>query len=117
MDSNPLRDKSKAFALNCIYLCRELAESRREYILSRQLLRSGTSIGANIREGLFAQSKADFIAKLSIALKEAAESQYWIELLHESEYIDSDEFDAMNTDCSELLKLLTSILKSSRASL
>ena len=117
MDSNQLRDKSKAFALKCICLCRELADMRKEYIMSKQLFRSATSIGANIREGLYAQSKADFISKLSISLKEAAESQYWLELLFESNYMDSQEFDCYNEDCEELLRLLTSILKTSRSSI
>lgn len=117
MNSNPLRDKSKANALKCICLCRELAEIRKEYIMSKQLFRSATSVGANIREGIYAQSKADFISKLSIALKEAAETQYWLELLFESNYMDSNKFDCYNEDCEELIRLLTSILKTSRSTI
>ncbi len=114
MNSNPLRDKSKEFALRCISLCNGLAQQRREYVISNQLFKSGTSIGANIREGIYAQSKADFISKLNISLKEAAESQYWLELLHESGYIDTECFTSHNRDCEELIKLLTSIIKSAK---
>ena len=84
--SSPLQDKSKAFALSIIHLCNEIRASRRETVLTNQLLRSATSVGANIREAFYAHSRADFIAKLQISLKECAESEYWLELLIESGY-------------------------------
>ena len=111
MKENIIADKSKQFALRIIKLYRYLCDEKKEYILSKQRLRSGTSIGANIREALQGQSKADFYAKLSISLKEASESEYWLELLHESGYIDDRSFESIDSDCVELLKLLTSILK------
>ncbi len=111
MKENIIADKSKQFALRIIKLYRYLCDEKKEYILSKQRLRSGTSIGANIREALQGQSKADFYAKLSISLKEASESEYWLELLHESGYIDDRSFENIYSDCVELLKLLTSILK------
>ena len=111
MKENIIADKSKQFALRIIKLYRYLCDEKEEYILSKQLLRSGTSIGANIREALQGQSKSDFYAKLSISLKEASETEYWLELLHESGYIDDRSFESIYSDCVELLKLLTSILK------
>ncbi len=88
-----------------------MREEKLEYVLSKQLLRTGTSIGANIKEGLYAQSRADFLAKFSIAKKEAAESEYWLELLEASEIITSKEASSMLNDCRELIKLLVSICK------
>ena len=111
MKENIIADKSKQFALRIIKLYRYLCDEKEEYILSKQLLRSGTSIGANIREALQGQSKSDFYAKLSISLKEASETEYWLELLHESGYIDDRSFESIYSDYVELLKLLTSILK------
>ena len=111
---NAIRDKSKAFAIRIVKLYQYLSGTKREYILSKQLLRSGTSIGANVYEALHGQSKADFIAKLSISLKEASETGYWLEILSETGYIESREYESMKTDCDELMKILTSILKSSR---
>ncbi len=114
---NVVMDKSKAFALRIIDLYKYLTISapQKEFILSKQILRSGTSIGANIRESRRAQSSKDFINKLYIALKEADETQYWLELLYSGEYIDKEEFTSMNNDCEELLKLLTTIIKTSQA--
>ena len=100
--------KAKAFALRVVRLYKFLAEERKEFVMSKQVLRSGTSIGANLTESTYAQSKADFVSKSSIALKEAAETEYWLELLHESEYIDDNAFKSISNDCSELIKLLTS---------
>ena len=91
-----------------------LSEQKREKVLSKQLLRSGTSIGANIREGLEGQSKKDFIAKLSISLKEATETEYWLELLVETEYIDKEQAEKLLSDIREIIKMLNSILKTSR---
>jgi four helix bundle protein len=85
--------------------------------MSKQILRSGTSIGANVKESIYAQSKLDFISKLSIALKESSETEYWLELLHQTGYITSNQFESIHNDCVELIeliKLLTSIVKSSK---
>jgi four helix bundle protein len=111
----PLREKSFAFALRVVKLAQHLHEERREYALSKQLLRSGTAVGALVREAEQAESRADFIHKLAIALKEANESQYWLELLYKSDYIDETGYQSINQDCTELLKLLTAIIKTSKA--
>ncbi len=108
---NSILIKSKQFALRIIRLYKYLCDRKKEFVLSKQILRSGTSIGANAKEASVAQSKADFYAKLSISLKEAAETEYWLEILHESEYIDDKQFESINGDCTEILKILTSILK------
>lgn len=91
-----------------------LTAEKKEFLLSKQCLRSGTSIGANIAEGLNGQSTSDFIAKLYISLKEANETNYWLELLYETDYIDKKTFDSISNDCLELIKLLTSIIKSTK---
>jgi four helix bundle protein len=104
---NVLRTKSYAFAIRSVKLYKFLADERREYVLSKQALRAGTSIGANIAEGSQAQSKSDFIHKLSISLKEAFETQYWLELLRDCEYLKPDQAESMLTDCSELQRILT----------
>lgn len=96
---------------------RHLCEEKREYVLSKQLLRSGTAIGALVREAEQAESKPDFIHKLSIALKEANESEYWIELLHQSGFIDEKGFKSLVADLKQLLKLLTAIIKKTKQSL
>ena len=111
---NVIAEKSKAFALRIIRLARFLREEKHEYVLYRQILRSGTSIGANIREAARGQSRADFYTKLTIALKEADETAYWLELLHESGYIRKDAFESMYQDCQELIRLLTAITKTLR---
>jgi len=110
---NIIVDKSKAFALRIIRLYKFLCE-KNEYILSKQLLRSGTSIGANVKEAIRGQSKADFYAKLNISLKEASETEYWLELLHESEFIDKPAFESIYADCQELIKILVSITKNQK---
>lgn len=111
MKRSILKDKSKEFALRVIRLYKYLCEEKKEYILSKQLLRSGTSIGANIAEAFYGQSEADFVSKLSIAQKEAGETMYWLELLHESEYLKQNEYDSIYSDSEELIKLLTSSIK------
>lgn len=108
---NIVSDKSYAFALRIINAYQYLSEIKKEFVLSKQLLRSGTAIGALIREAKYAQSNADFIHKLSIAIKEASETEYWLMLLKDSEYIDNKMFESIVADCRELLKLLTSIIK------
>lgn len=109
--------RSFAFALDIIKTNRFLLETRREFVLSKQLLRSGTAIGALIREAEYAQSKADFIHKMSIVLKEANETEYWIMLLRESNYINGEQYDLLINDCQSILKLLISIVKTTKASL
>ena len=111
MKHSILKDKSKAFALRVIRLYKYLCEEGKEYILSKQLLRSGTSIGANIAEAFYGQSEADFVSKLSIAQKETGETMYWLELLHESEYLKRNEYDSIYSDAEELIRLLTSSIK------
>jgi len=111
LSSNIIASKSKTFALRCIRLRTYLCEEKHEYELSKQLLRSGTSIGANVKEAIRGQSKPDFGAKMNIALKEASESEYWIELLQEADFITKEQGDSLLTDCRELIKLLMSIVK------
>lgn len=114
MEGNVIADKSKAFALRDIKLYRYLCNEKSEYILSKQLLRSGTSIGANVKEAMNGQSKADFYAKMYIAYKEANESEYWLELLYESGYIEQQAFESIYSDCKELIKILASITKTQK---
>lgn len=114
MKENVIAEKSKAFALRIIKLYRYLCEDKKEYILSKQLLRSGTSIGANVKEAIRGQSKPDFYAKMNISLKEASETEYWLELLHESDYIDDNGFESIYSDCQEIVKILVSITKTQR---
>ena len=110
---NIVKEKSFDFAIDIVNLYKELAV-RKEFVMSRQLLKSGTSIGANVREAEFAQSKADFTHKMSISLKEANESCYWLELLHKTKFISDVTFDKMNSKAIEVLKILVTIVKSSK---
>ncbi|MDE5555949.1 MAG: four helix bundle protein [Muribaculaceae bacterium] len=103
--------ETKAFAIRCIRLYQHLSEDKKEFVLSKQLLRSGTSVGANVREALRGQSKADFGSKMNIALKEICESEYWLELLYETDYITKEGFESMMDDCKQLIKILTAIVK------
>ena len=116
MKKSVVREKSFAFALRIVKMSQYLQEQKREYVLSKQLLRSGTAIGALVREADQAESRADFIHKLAIALKEANESEYWIELLTQSGYIDKKSSISILADLTELLKLLTAIIKTTKAS-
>ena len=106
---NIIVSKSYAFALSAIQLYKQLIE-KKEYVLSKQILRSGTSIGANIHEGVSGESKKDFIHKLGISVKEARETLYWLNLLKDSEYINHDEFTKLSNSCNELIKILNSII-------
>lgn len=112
-ENNVIVDKSKLFAIRIIKLYKYLCDEKREYVLSKQLLRSGTSIGANVKEAIRGQSKSDFASKMNIGLKEASESEYWLELLFESVYLSKSQFESIMNDCIELIKLLTSIVKTS----
>jgi four helix bundle protein len=114
MKKNIIKEKTFAFALRVVKLHRFLNKKKREYILSKQLLRSGTAVGALVRESEQAESKADFIHKMAIALKEANETDYWIELLFQSKIINQKEYESIKPDAVELIKLLTSIIKTSK---
>ena len=111
---NIVKEKSYAFALKIIKTYKLLNFEQKEFVLSKQVLRSGTSIGALIKEAEHAQSKADFINKMNIALKEANETEYWLMLLKDSDYIDTKNYITIYNDCSELIKLLASIVKTSK---
>jgi len=111
---NIIKDKSYAFALRIVKLYKYLVKDHKEYVLSKQLLRSGTSVGALVRESEYAQSKSDFIHKLSIALKEANETEYWLMLLNDADYLNDKMYQSIKPDIIELLKLLTAIINTSK---
>lgn len=102
--------KSFAFAVRVVKMVQYLRDAKSEYVLSKQVIRSGTAIGALVREAEFAQSDADFISKLSIALKEGNETGYWLQLLHETEYLDEEAYKSISADCSELMAILISTI-------
>jgi four helix bundle protein len=114
MKENVVMNKSYAFALRIIKLYKQLTTEEKEYVLSKQVLRSGTAIGALIKEAEHAQSKADFINKMNIALKEANETEYWLMLLKDSGYQLDKNFTSIHTEISELIKILASIVKTSK---
>jgi four helix bundle protein len=114
MSDSPVKDKSYKFAIRIVKAYKHLADVKREFVLSRQMLRSGTAIGANVRKANQAESRNEFIHKMCVALEEASETDYWLELLHETQFLEQKEFDSLHADCEELLKLLTSIVKSSK---
>ncbi len=116
-NENIILHKSKAFAIRIIKLFQFLQDNQKEYHLSKQLIRSGTSIGANVREAVRGFSKSDFLYKMNISLKEANETAYWLELLYETDYITEQAFTSIYHDCDELIKLLTAIVKTSRESI
>ena len=111
---NMIQNKSFRFALRIVKLCRYLQSEQKEFILSKQLLRCGTSIGANVAASEHAQSRADFSSKLNIALKEAAETDYWLRLLHEADILNDQQFYSIYTDCQEIERLLASIVKTTK---
>jgi four helix bundle protein len=113
-NQNRVQTLSKSFALRIISLYRHLVSIKREFVLSKQVLRSGTSVGANIKEAQFAQSKADFIAKIYIALKEAGETEYWLDLLYESRYLEAKEYESIITPCRIIIRILNAITKTVR---
>ena len=114
MKPNAVRDKSFAFASRIVKVYKHLQVEQREYVLSKQLLRSGTSIGANVEEALAGVSKADFQHKLSISAKEARETSYWLRLLYDNDYLSPAAFESLHAECTELLKIINSILLTSR---
>lgn len=111
---NIVSEKSLAFAIRIVRLYQHLVQEKNEYVLSKQILKSGTSVGANIREALRGQSRKDFATKMNISLKEINETEYWLELLHATDYITDMEFQSIFADCNELIRLLTSIVKTTR---
>lgn len=114
MKDNVIVDKSKAFALRIIKLYKYLCEEKKEFVMSKQVLRSGTSVGANVKEAIRGQSKSDFYAKMNIALKEISETEYWLELLHDSGYIESKNYESIYEDCQTIIKILVSITKTQK---
>ncbi len=111
---NMILNDSKSFAIRIIKLYNYLKEIKQEFVLSKQLLRCGTSIGANVRESIYGQSKSDFISKLSIALKEANETGYWLELLHETNYLDNKQFESIYDDCEKIKASLINIINTTK---
>ena len=112
---NPLKDKSYQFSIRIVKLTQYLQKEKKELVLSKQLLRSGTAIGALIREAEFGQSKADFTSKMSIALKEANETDYWSSLLKDTDYLTQDQFESLQADCKELIAMLVATVKTSKS--
>ena len=115
MENNVLIEKSIDFAARILKLGKYLMETKKEYTISKQILRSGTSIGANINEANYGQSKLDFISKLHIALKETAETEYWLKLLVKAELLTAEEGESMLNDCLEIKKILVSSIKTAKA--
>ena len=111
MGNSIIQQKSRDFAIRIIGCYKFLTEQKNEFIMSKQLLRCGTSIGANTRESKNAQSRMDFLNKLNIALKETDETEYWLDLLHETKYLDDQQYTSLNDDCIELIKILTASIK------
>lgn len=109
--ANAIQEKSRDFAIRVINCYKYLTEEKKEFVMAKQLLRCGTSIGANCRESKNAQSRGDFQSKLSIALKEADETEYWLDILHATDYLDDKMYTSLNDDCVELIKMLTAIIK------
>ena len=114
MKNNIIVEKTMNFAVRIVNLYKYLIKEKGEFVMSKQLLRSGTSVGANVREATEGQSKADFVNKMNIALKEAVETEYWLELLHKTKYLTEKQYTGINADCSEIAKILTSIVKNSK---
>jgi len=114
MRENVIKTKSFAFAVRIVNVYKFLISEKKEFVMSKQLLKSGTAVGALYREAEQAESKLDFIHKMGIAQKECNETIYWLELLHATEYLDEIQFNSINSDAIELMKLITSIIKSSK---
>ena len=115
MKENLVQQKSYAFAVRIVRVFRYLAQKKKEYVLSRQLLRCGTSIGANVEEAIGAQSRADFIARITIAYKEARETSYWLRLLKDTNYLTAAQFDIVHAEAEELCRIIAAIQKSTKA--
>lgn len=117
MGKNVIKEKTLAFGKRIVRLCIYLQKTKKEYVLSKQLLRSGTAPGALVRESEHAESKKDFIHKMSIGLKEANETEYWLELIKEGSYLSQEEFMSIQHDCLEIISIFVAIIKSSKAKL
>lgn len=111
---NVLIELSKQFAVNVIYVCKRIQEQQQEKILTTQLIRSGTSVGANIHEGNYASSRLDFVNKFQIALKECYETDYWLDIMQRTDYLSQDEYESLRNECSKIRKLLTSSIKTAK---
>ena len=114
-EDNPIQKKSYAFALRIVKLYRFLCEEKKEFVLSKQIVRSGTSVGPNVEEAIGGQSRKDFLSKMSIAYKEARETHYWLRLLRDSDILDAKHAESLIEDCEELLKLSGSIIRTTKA--
>ena len=117
MSNSIMLDKAKALAISIVKMCRSIKETKRESVLTNQLLRAGTSIGANIHESKYAQSSADFISKMHIALKECYETEYWLELLFETGYIEEAEYKPLQNDCGAIRRMLISSINTTKSNL
>ena len=114
VDNNVLAEKTLNFAVRVVKCCHYLQEEKKDYVMSNQLLRSGTSIGANVHEAIYAQSKADFISKLSVALKEASETSFWLVLLHRTDYLEERVYLSLKSDVDEIIRITVSSIKTTR---
>ena len=114
MKNGPLKDKSYQFAIRIVKLSQFVRQDKKEFVLSKQVLRSGTAIGALIREAEFGQSRADFTSKMSMSLKEANETEYWLSLLKDTDFINENQFVKLQSDCKELIAMLVSTVKTSK---
>ena len=115
MSNSVMRDKAKAFAKSVVLLCRQIKATHKESVLTNQLLRSGTSIGANLHEAEYAQGTKDFISKFEIALKECHETEYWLELLYETGYIPAEQFKPLQNDCGAIRRMLIASINTTKA--
>ena len=114
VDNNVLAEKTLNFAVRVVKCCHYLQEEKKDFVISNQLLRSGTSVGANVHEAVYAQSKADFISKLSIALKEASETSFWLVLLHRTDYLEEKVYVSLKSDIDEIIRITVSSIKTTR---
>ena len=114
VENNVLAEKSIEFAIRIVNCYKYLTKQKHETVMSKQVLRSGTSIGANVHEAIYAQSKADFVNKMNISMKEAGETSYWLTILHRTEYIDTEMYNSIDSDLKENLKILASTIKTSK---
>ena len=114
IENNALADKTISFAIRIVKCCQFLQSEKKEFIISNQILRSGTSIGANAHEGIFAQSRADFVNKLSISLKEASETSYWLVILYKTGYISETVYKSLKTDVDEIIRIIVSTIKTAK---
>lgn len=113
-DDNVILKRSYAFAVRIVKMCQYLVKTKKEFVLSKQVLRSGTSIGANVEESVGAQSRADFLSKISVAFKEARETAYWLRLLKDTDYLTESEFESMHEEAEEICRILASIQRSTK---